>query len=335
MSFAWLAALVSLLLPAAAPAAPAVPHVVLLATGGTISGSAKGELSGEDLLALLHLSGAVQVEVHDVARVGSSALGRGDWASLVTAIRKALADPAVAGVVITHGTDTMEETAFFLDLVIDDPKPVVVTGSMRNNDALSADGPANLAEAIRVAADPQARGLGTLVVLDDQIHGAVAAAKGDTNRLSAFGSTNAGPFGLISEGQPHFFARAYRAHPRWPLSAAQIAALPRVEIVTAEFDGDDLLLKAAEAGGAKAIVIGAFGSGTVTPAVRRFAAARGTGIPLILSSRVAGGYVKQAYPDGAFLVVRSGRLNPAKARVLAMVALAAQAPLDQALFDAF
>jgi L-asparaginase len=183
---------------AASASHAAVPRIVVLATGGTIASGSNRALSGKELVEQLHLGGQVQVDVKDVASGGSSDLTRKDWSKLVAAIRASFADPLVAGVVVTHGTDTMEETAFFLDLVIDEPRPLIVTGSMRSSDAVSADGFGNLAEAILVAADPQARGMGTLVVLDDQIHAAVAATKSDTNRLSAFVSANAGPLGIIS-----------------------------------------------------------------------------------------------------------------------------------------
>jgi L-asparaginase len=342
---AWLALVLLASGPAVAASDPprggrtGAPHVLVLATGGTIASGSDRALSGEELVRQLHLDGRVHIEVKDVASGGSSNLTRADWATLVTAIRAGFADPGVTGIVVTHGTDTMEETAFFLDLVIDEPRPLVVTGSMRSSDAVSADGPANLAEAIIVAADPEAKGLGTMVVLDDQIHAAVAATKSDTNRLSAFVSANAGPLGIVSEARPHFLHRPFAVHPHWRLAPSQIAALPLVEIVAAAFDEDALMLDAAAKGGARAIVVAAFGSGTITAPMRRFVAARAGALPIILSARAPAGFVKQAYGGGSDdetrAAVRSGRLNPGKARVLAMVALAAGSTIDQTLFDAF
>ena len=334
-------------LPALAGAQPAptvararaAPRILVLATGGTIASGAERALTGKQLTGQLHLGDRVQVEVKDIANGGSSDLTRADWTRLVQAIRAGFADPRVAGIVVTHGTDTMEETAFFLDLVIDEVRPLVVTGSMRSSDAVSADGPANLAEAILVAADPNARGLGTLVVLDDQIHAAAAATKGDTNRLSSFVSADAGPLGVISESQPRFLLRPFAPHRHWRLTPSQIDALPRVEVVTATFGGDDRMLDAAARAGAKAIVIAAFGSGTITAPMRRFVAAHAPTLPVILSTRVSAGFVKDAYGGGSDdetrAAVRSGRLNPAKARVLAMVALAAGTPITPDLFDGF
>ena len=317
----------------------AIPHVVVLATGGTIASGSDRALTGAELVEQLNLGREVEVAVQDVANGGSSNLKRADWSKLVAAIRKTFADPSVTGIVVTHGTDTMEETAFLLDLVIDEPRPLVVTGSMRSSNALSADGPANLAEAIRVAADPRARGLGTLVVLDDQIHTAVAATKSDTNRVSAFVSANGGPLGIISERTPRFLQRPSASHPRWPLAPGAIAALPRVEIVIAAFDGDDFLLKAAVKGDAKALVIAAFGSGTITAPMRKFVATNHRSLPIVISARVPAGFVKQAYGGGSEDetqgAARSGRLNAVKTRVLTMVALAAGVPINQELFDAF
>jgi L-asparaginase len=317
----------------------ATPRVVVLATGGTIASGTNEMLAGQVLVAELKLDDHVEVEIKDVARVGSSNLNRGDWARLVAAIRSALMDPAVAGIVVTHGTDTMEETAFFLDLVIDDPRPIVVTGSMRSSDSLSADGPANLRTAIAVASDIRARDLGTLVVLDDQIHAAAAATKTDTNRLSAFVSVDSGPLGIVGDGQPHFLSRPFAKHPRWSLDPAKITKLSRVEIVTAAFDGDDLLLESARRHGAKAIVIAAFGSGTMTEAMRDFVEKHSAALPLIVSARVQSGFVKSAYGGGTDDptrgAIRSGRLNAVKSRILVMTALAAGVPVNQALFDAF
>lgn len=337
----WLIRLVFWLagLALAQAAQAATPRVVVLATGGTIASGTGKMLTGQDLIEQLKLKDRVDVEIKDVARVGSSNLKRADWARLVTAIRSTLTDPTVAGIVVTHGTDTMEETAFFLDLVIDDPRPIVVTGSMRSSDSLSADGPANLRTAIAVASDIRARELGTLVVLDDEIHAAAAATKTDTNRLSAFVSVDSGPLGIVGDGQPRFLTRPFAKHPRWPLAPARIANLARVEIVTAVFDGDDLLLESARRQGAKAIVIAAFGSGTMTGAMRNFVERHSKALPLIISARVQSGFIKSAYGGGTDDpmrgAIRSGRLNAAKSRILVMTALAAGVPVNQALFDAF
>ncbi len=318
-------------LPASRVAAAALPHVLVIATGGTI-GSAPGgkSVSGDQLVGFIpELRGVADVSVETVAAVGSSALSFADWARLVGRIRAAFAaDPALAGIVVTHGTDTMEETAFLLDLVIADPRPVVVTGSMRQSTVTSADGPGNMLEAIIVAASPASRDRGTLMVLDDEVHAAAAVTKTNTTSLSTFKSPNTGPVGLISSADGLRYLRPPgRSGHTYPLKPEAIAALPRVDIVTSYLGGDDALLQAALKAGAKGVVIAGFGSGTMTPSVERASAAvAGAGTPVVFSSRVLSGPVH----DGSYgaarwpaTFVRSGLLNPAKARVLLMVHVAA------------
>ncbi|MBY8824473.1 asparaginase [Sphingomonas colocasiae] len=306
------------------------PHVLVIATGGTIASTASGPgLTGDALVSAIPALGKVaRLQVEDLAAGGSSGLKRADWARLVRRIRAAFAgDPTLAGIVVTHGTDTLEETAMLLDLVIADARPVVLTGSMRSSDEISADGPANLLEAVRVAADPQARGRGTLVALDGQILAAGDAAKLSTSRTSAFASPNQGALGAVIEDGVRFFQPAGRAGRVYDLSPERIATLPRVDIVLSYFDGDGALADAAVAAGAKGLVVAGFGSGTLAPPMRSTVKALAeSGFPVVLSARVASGAVKDSgLWDGkapaAF--ARSGFLNPAKARVLLMVHLAA------------
>jgi len=325
-----MAMLLAIMLVGSPASAQEKPHILVIATGGTIASSSSGPaLNGEALVtALPALDTVAKLSVEDLAAGGSSGLKRADWARLVRRIRTAFAaDPALAGIVVTHGTDTMEETAFLLDLVIADPRPVVVTGSMRSSNAVAADGPANLLEAVRVAADPKARGRGVLVALDNQILSAGDAAKLSTSRTSAFASPNEGPVGAVLADEIRFFQPAARTHRIYELSPERIETLPRVDIVLSYIDGDGALADAAVSAGAKGLVVAGFGSGTLTPPMRatvKAIAERGT--PVVLSARVASGAVKDAdlWPTGnpaAF--VRSGFLNPAKARVLLMVHLAA------------
>lgn len=322
--------------PATAENSSPMPRVVVLTTGGTIASTGKAGLTGEKLLATVPgLEKIARIEVENLANVGSSSLTRADWARITAAVRRTFAAPDVAGVVITHGTDTLEETAFFLDLVIDDERPVVITGAMRGAATVSADGPANLVQAIRVASDPHARGLGTVVALDNEVHLAVAVTKSDTNRLSAFVSPNGGPVGIVTDEGLRLHSRPAHVHPHYPLTATRIEQLPRVEIVPVQFDADNLLFRAAIEGGARAVVLAGFGSGTLTPGIGKAAldAAR-KGIPVVLASRVAAGWVKSEFGPA---LVRSGRLSPAKARILTMVVLASgqAGDINQTLFDRF
>lgn len=323
-----------MLAAAGAARAAGLPRVLVLATGGTI-GSAPGgrQVTGPELVAAIpELAKVAEVSVDTVAAVGSSELTFADWGRLVARIRAAFAaDPGLAGVVVTHGTDTMEETAFLLDLVIDDPRPVVVTGSMRQSRVTSADGPGNLLEAIMTAAAPASRGRGTLVVLDDEVHAAAAVAKTNTTHLWTFKSPDQGPLGMVSPviGLRYFHPPPPRGR-TYALTPEQVAALPRVDIVTSYLGGDAALLQAALKAGAKGVVIAGFGSGTMTPAVDEAASAIArAGTPVVFASRVLTGPVH----DGSYGLVRrpdlfvlSGFLNPAKARVLLMVSLAAGGP---------
>lgn len=328
---AWAVTLLALLFFSANPAsAQDRPHVLVIATGGTIASTASGPgLTGDALVSAIPALGKVaRLQVEDLAAGGSSGLKRADWARLVRRIRAAFAgDPALAGIVVTHGTDTLEETAMLLDLVIADARPVVLTGSMRSSDEISADGPANLLEAVRVAADPQARGRGTLVALDGQILAAGDAAKLSTSRTSAFASPNQGALGAVIEDGVRFFQPPGRAGRVYDLSPERIETLPRVDIVQSYLDGDGALADAAVAAGAKGLVVAGFGSGTLAPPMRSTVKALAErGFPVVLSARVASGAVKDSgLWDGkapaAF--ARSGFLNPAKARVLMMIHLAA------------
>jgi L-asparaginase len=265
------------------------PRVLVLATGGTIGSAPDGrQVTGDELVASIpELKDVANVSVETVAAVGSSQLKFSDWAHLVEQVRVAFArDAGLAGIVVTHGTDTMEETAFLLDLVIEDPRPLVVTGSMRLSRVTSADGPGNILEAIMTAADPASRNRGTLVVLDDEIHAAAAVAKTNTTHLSTFKSPDQGPAGYVSPTIGlRYFHPAGRMHRTYALTPSQIAGFPRVDILTSYLGGDDALLKAALAAGDKSLVIAGFGSGTMTPALDAAAnAAARSGVPVVLSS---------------------------------------------------
>ena len=188
-----------------APVALAKPKIVILATGGTIAGAqasssqvgyTSGSFSVDDLIkAVPQLSDLADLSGEQVANIGSQTMNHEVWLKLAKRVNEVLADKKTDGVVITHGTDTMEETAYFLSLVVKSDKPVVLVGSMRPATAIGADGPANLYNAVALAADPDARGLGPLVVLNDEIHYAREAQKMNTTELNTFHSPNRGRAG--------------------------------------------------------------------------------------------------------------------------------------------
>jgi L-asparaginase len=312
----------------------------VITTGGTIAyRHGKDFLRGGDLVAELQdLPAGFQVELEEVAEIGSSEMTLGHWASLAHSIHKGFEnDPDLAGIVVTHGTDTLEETAFFLDLVNRDPRPIVLTGAMLNADAPQADGPRNLAQAIMVAGNLEARQRGVLVVLNGAIHRARDARKTFVGALDAFQSVGIGPEGEL-RAESVLFHRAAKESPlSVEISPDQVVAAPRVDIIWSYLGGDGALLRAALGAGAKGAVIAGFGSGRLTPDLRAAVLnAAEAEIPIALASRVSVGelFANKTWPPA---LMSSGVLDPVKARVLLMLGIATQqrgASL-QLLFDRF
>ena len=294
-------------------------RIVVITTGGTIAtstdpdGVARPTRTGSDLTDGLETP--FDVDVHDLMSVDSSQLGPADWDAMTAAIAAAVARGA-DGVVITHGTDTMEETALWLDLTHGGDVPVVLTGAMRSADAVDADGPANLRAALTLAADPHARGLGVAVSLG----GAVWQPLGLTKTGAGFEGVEIAP------------TRRERHH----VGALTAAAAPRVDVVTTYAGGDAVALDACVAAGARGIVLEALGSGNagaaVIDGVRRAGRA---GVRVVLSTRVSGARVTVGYGPGRQLVdagaVVAATLRPPQARILLMATLAAGRSVEDAL----
>ena len=240
-----------------------LPVVRVIATGGTIaSRPGDDQLTGSALIeAVPQLAGVAQVEVEEFSRIGSSGMTPNHWLLLAKRINELLdAEPDISGVVVTHGTDTMEETAYFLHLTIKDLRPVVLTGSMRSATAVSADGPANLLTAVRVAADTNAGGRGVLVVLNDEIHSARDVRKTDNNRTDTFVSAEWGAVGVVDLDGVTFRRSGETLHTVQALpSVAGVETLPTVPIV-ADFAGNDAtVLKNWIEQGVAGIVVQGFG----------------------------------------------------------------------------
>jgi L-asparaginase len=303
-----------------------LPRVLVVATGGTIaSRPGADQLSGAALVeAVPELAAVARLEVEEFSRVGSSSITPDHWLRLSRRIDQVLeADPDLAGIVVTHGTDTMEETSYFLHLTVRDPRPVVVVGSMRSATAVSADGPANLLAGVRVVASGEAAGRGVLVVLNDEIHSARDVRKTDNNRVDTFVSAEWGALGVVDQDGVHFRRGILTRHTtESELQLTDAPELPRVPVV-ADFAGNDgsALLRWADEG-IDGAVVQAFGGGRASPDMRRaVATVAGRGIPVILASRVPQGRVmgsEEAVADG---ILAAGDLPPHKARVLLMLAL--------------
>lgn len=304
----------------------------MFATGGTIAGKSDARARGYTSAALsieALLSAAPGVETlatltsDQVARIGSQDMGERVWRQLALRVQAALDDRSVAGVVVTHGTDTMEETAYFLSLVLRGTKPVVLVGAMRPATAISADGPMNLYNAVATAAHPASAGRGVMVVANDEIHYAREVVKTNTTLVGTFRSPHRGLAGLISSGRIHYYSAA-RPSPGRPFALPR-RPLPRVEIVYAHAGMDERMVNAAVRGGARGIVIAGVGNGNLAAAALKAAAAAARrGVVVVRSSRTGGGIVERSIEvdDDRFGFVAAEELNPQKARILLMLALA-------------
>jgi L-asparaginase len=313
----------------------ALPRIRVLATGGTIAGAHTGDdsrgyhaasLSIEALVAAVpQIQSLATVELEQVAAIGSQDMDAAIWLKLADRVRTAVTSPNIAGVVITHGTDTMEETAFFLNLVIASRKPIVLVGAMRPANAISADGPMNLYNAVAVAAASDAAGRGVLVVANDEIHFAREVSKTNTTQVGTFRATHRGLAGLVNAGRLHLYAPPVRRHTTTSeFSKETSAELPRVEIVYAYAGMGRQSIDAAVAAGVQGIVIAGVGDGNLNRhALAAATDAARAGVVVVRSSRTGGGVVERNVEinDDALGLVAADELNPQKARVLLMLAL--------------
>jgi len=318
-------AIVAALLALLAPAAEAATRVRVITTGGTIANAAAGRLSDDDLLRTLPGGAArgLDVQAEPFANATSTSLSIDDWVRLARRIRELLSeDPQLSGVVVTSGTDTLEELAFFLHLTVSDARPVIVVGAMRRPGSRGADGPRNLADALRVAAAPASRGRGTLVVMHGQVHAASEARKLHATRLDAFDVSADDVLGTLTPPEVHY----RRAARPWPvpglLSLEHDVPLPRVDVIVTYQGAAGDLLDAAVSAGARGLVLAAAGAGSLTPsqadAARRLAA---RGVPIVIATRTGAGAVPDPGPSD-WGWISAGGLPPLKARLLLMLALA-------------
>jgi L-asparaginase len=330
-----LVALVTVALGAAsAQAQTKKPNVVILATGGTIAGAAatgtqsgyKSGAVGIDTMiaAVPGIGDLANIKGEQISNVGSQDMS---FAILLTVAKRIneLAKSDVAGFVITHGTDTLEESAFFLNLTVKTDKPVVMVGSMRPSTAVSADGPLNLYNAVGVAADPNARGRGVLVVMNDWIHAAHSLTKTSTTAVQTFMSPIRGLVGVAAYGKNDFYTTpAWKHTTQTEFDISKVEAMPRVDIIFADVDMSPDLIDAAVANGAKGIVIAGVGNGNMNKvSIEAAAKAVKKGVVVVRSSRVATGLVGRNVEinDDEMGFIASDELNPQKARILLSLAL--------------
>ena len=311
------------------------PNIVILATGGTIAGAAasgtqssytSGAVTIDAMLnAVPGIKDLANIKGEQLANVGSQDISFDIMLKLAKRINELLPTPGVDGIVVTHGTDTMEETAYFLNLTVKSDKPVVMVGSMRPSTAVSADGPLNLYNAVAVAADPHASGRGVLVMMNDWIHGAHSLTKTSTTAVQTFMSPLRGLVGVSAYGKNDFYSNPPWKHTtQSEFDVSNVTKLPRVDIVFACADMSPDLIDASVNNGAKGIVIAGVGNGNMNK-VSVDAAARAVkkGAVVVRSSRVATGMVDRnvEVKDDELGFIASDELNPQKSRILLSLAL--------------
>ena len=321
-----------------ASAQDAVSRVRLVATGGTISNRTGGRLSAEELVkSMPGIERYAQPEFEQFSNLASGELTLDQWLALSKRLNELLnTDPGLSGLVVTSGTDTLEELAYFLDLTVRSEKPVVVVGSMRNPSTLGYEGAANLLEGFRVAAAPSARGKGVLVVLNDEINAARDVTKTDALRLQTFQSRGYGMLGVVDSDRVIFYRDMVKRHTaKSEFDISGVATLPRVDVIMVYQGADGDLVKAAADAGAQGIVIAGAGAGATSGtqgAGIDYAVKKGVFVVTTTrtgSGRIAAGRGGRGGRGGADAqAVEAQRhriagedLAPVKARVLLMLAL--------------
>jgi L-asparaginase len=314
----------------------ALPRVWVLATGGTIAGTGasptdlsnyrSGTVLGEELVrAVPQIRQYADVKVEQIVNIASYDMTLDNWTTLANRINQIFADdPMVAGIVVTHGTSTLEETAYFLNLSVRHDRPVVLVGSMRPATAMSADGPLNLLNAVRTASSPDARGKGVLVVMNDEINAAREVTKTNTLRVETFRAPELGLLGYVDEDQVTFYRASTRRHTvNSEFDVSRITQFPKVEIVYSSLASSITVINALIGSGVQGIVFAGTGPGSLSSdyqlALRSIPLASRP--VLVRSSRVGSGRVVGRDEYDRIGMISGDNLNPQKARVLLMLAL--------------
>ena len=324
-----------LLMILGATLAVAKPTIYILATGGTIAGSGSGALdtsytSGtvtvDKLIAAVpDINKIATIKGEQISNIGSQEMNNEVWFKLANRVNELLTSGKADGVVITHGTDTMEETAYFLNLVVKSDKPIVMVGAMRNSGSLSADGPLNIFNAVNVAMSKEAAGKGVMVVMNDEIHAAREVTKTNTPAVDTFKSPNSGKIGTVFYGNVKFYMNPVRKHTvNSAFDITKIKELPRVDIIYSHSNDNPDFVNVAVKNGAKGIINAGMGNGNPFPsALEALGEAVKAGVVVVRDSRVGSGEttLNGEVDDGKYGFLASDNLNAQKARVLLMLAL--------------
>lgn len=311
------------------------PTVYVLATGGTIAGTGKSEVKAaytsgaitvdELLSAVPEINNIATIKGEQVANIGSQDMNDEVWLKLSKRVNELLKQADVAAVVITHGTDTQEETAYFLNLTVKSDKPVILVGSMRPSTAISADGPRNIYNAVACAIDKSSIGKGVMVVMDDKILGADDLSKTNTLSVGTFQNPNFGELGIVYNGKPVYSREPMKRHTsKSEFDITNLDKLPRVEIILSYSNAGDLFVNAAVNAGVKGIVTAGVGNGNLTTVMQNaLADAAKNGVAVVRSSRIGTGPTAQwdEIDDDKLGFSASWFVNPYRARVLLMLAL--------------
>jgi len=312
------------------------PTLYILATGGTIAGAGASEVGSaytagavsvdQMLSAVPQIREIAEVKGEQVASIGSQDMNDQVWLTLARRVNELLSQPQVTGVVITHGTDTMEETAYFLNLTVKSEKPVILVGSMHPSTAISADGPRNIYNAVATAIDPSSKGRGVMVVMDDKIIGADDVAKTHTLDVNTYQDPNFGHLGIVYDGKPIYTRQTLKRHTvQSEFDVSGLNELPRVEIILSYSNATDLFVEAAVRSGAKGIVVAGVGNGNMTTVMQNALekARKENNIPVVRSSRIMLGPTAQwdEVDDDKLNFAASWYINPYRSRVLLMLAL--------------
>ena len=326
-------------------------HIKILATGGTIAGKAAsstqltgytaGAYSVQDLLRSVPTLGELaDISGEQLCNIDSSSMTDALLLKLAQRCNELLAQDDVDGIVITHGTDTLEETAFFLNLTVKSNKPVVLVGAMRPATAVSADGPLNIINAVKTAICGASAGQGVLVVMNNEIYGGRDVTKTNTENVATFKAPNGGALGGIVGGRVRYYYRSARPHTTASeFDVAGVTALPRVDIIYTHIGEDCVLVDAVRAAGARGIVYAGSGMGSIHHAVEAaLAEAVQSGVVVVRSSRTGCGVVAEGlarWQEQGFLY--ADNLNPQKARLLLQLALLKTSEREtvQAFFDKY
>ena len=320
-----------------------LPLVKVVATGGTIANTPSGRLhAGEVAEAIPQLKAIARLEVEELMRVGSSSITVANWLALSRRINEILEKESdVKGVVVTHGSNTVEETAYFLGLTVKSDKPVVLTAAQRQFTTLSSDSPRNFLQAVSVAASDAARGKGALVVANDTINAAREVTKEISYRLETYSGKDIGVLGFVDEDRVSFYRQPVRKHTAaTPFDVRGLERLPRVDVIYTVADADGVLIDAAVAQGkAQGLVIAAFPTGSPSPAMEKsLAKVVAGGVPVVITNRGGTGRVRDTRGSaGGRTYLWGDNLSPQKARILLMLALTRtreQAEL-QRIFDEY